>query len=448
MSGGGAITSRAVCWSLGLSTSVVLHGGALAGLLWATAPRPIPVQPPPESQINLQSYSVPESRAEPTAPEAETARPRAAEATALPQREIRQSRATADPLPQVATETLRTRGDSLRAAPTALPKQSATPLAAAQMAAAALPNIRASSTALPAARAEAVVAPSAPITAPLQPPVTHARADLAFDAAGAGPVDPLSVAAYQSFVAPQDAGAAATDLRDDLSGLLAAVPCARLQVAFDPSRNTLALTGHIPQPGAAAPVLQALRAQMGQNITVTDQLQILPPPQCGSLSGIADVGLPPSTDQITNPLLLGDNTQARSFRFAEGDALVLALQGADYDAYVYVDYFDAAGQVLHLTPDRGQAPQKTPARAALTIGAAAPLPAGASGLYIRIAPPFGQELAVAFTSTAPLDSSDRPLIEPAGPYLEWLRSSIAAARAAQADFKGEWVYFLVESAPR
>ncbi|WP_441867837.1 DUF4384 domain-containing protein [Phaeovulum sp. W22_SRMD_FR3] len=440
---------RAARWSLGLGASVMLHGGALAGLLWATAPRPVAVQPPPASQINLQSYAVPESRAEPTAPETETARPRAAEATALPQREIRQSRATADPLPQVATQAAETTGQTLRLSAPSAPTQAALPPSATPLATAALPStLAAAASALPNAVVEAAPVPQPPSAAPLQPPSTHARAELAFDAAGAAAVDPLSVTAYQSFVAPQDAGAAATDLRDRLTTLLAAVPCARIQLNFDPATTTLTLTGHVPQPGAALPVMQALQAQMGQNIEVRDQLQILPPPLCSNLSGMAAVGLPPSTDQITNPLLLGDSTQTRSFHFTEGEALVLALQGADYDAYVQVDYFDAAGQVLHLAPAPGEGLSKTPAHAALTIGAPAPLPAGAPGLFIQIAPPFGQELAVAFASSSPIDTRNRPLSEPAGPYLDWLRQSITKARAADPDFKGEWVYFLVESTPR
>lgn len=435
-------------WLLSLSTSLALHGGTLAGLLWATAPRPIPVQPSPASQINLQSYSVPESRAEPTAPEAETARPRAAEATALPQREIRQSRAAADPPPQTTAQPVQTAGQVLH--PTAAPsaRQAALTVARAPTAAAALPSALAAASRLPTVAAKPAPLPQPPGAAPLPPPTTHARAELAFDAAGATAVDPLSVAAYQSFVAPQDAGAAATDLRDSLAALLAAVPCARIQLSFDPETTVLSLTGHIPQPGAALPVMQALQAQMGRNITLRDQLQILPPPLCSNLSGMAAVGLPPSTDQITNPLLLGDSTQTRSFHFTEGEALVLSLQGADYDAYVQVDYFDAAGQVLHLSPAPGEGLAKTPARAALTIGAPAPLPAGAPGLYIQIAPPFGQELAVAFASTSPLNTRERPLIEPAGPYLDWLRQNITQARTADPDFKGEWVYFLVESAPR
>ena len=35
--------------------------------------------------------------------------------------------------------------------------------------------------------------------------------------------------------------------------------------------------------------------------------------------------------------------------------------------------------------------------------------------------------------------------EPAAPYLEWLRSRVQVARAADPGFKGEWVYFFVST---
>ena len=68
---------------------------------------------------------------------------------------------------------------------------------------------------------------------------------------------------------------------------------------------------------------------------------------------------------------------------------------------------------------------------------------GPNGEDIQIGPPYGQEIAVAFAASEPLFDEIRPLIEPAEPYLAWLREKVAAARAADPDFKGEWVYFFV-----
>ena len=286
--------------------------------------------------------------------------------------------------------------------------------------------------------------PPALAAASLPPPAEATTAALAFGKEG--PIDPVSLAAFQSFMQPGQISDTAEDVRDGISGLLTAVPCARLQVLFDPADNTLALSGHIPEDNLRQTVLASMQAQMGADIPVRDNLLILPRPQCGALSGIADVGLPESTDQITNPLLVGENTHARSFRYTAGQPLVLALQGADYDAYFYVDFFDAAGDVLHLAPNQYTPLQIVPARAEVPIGSPRPLQPGEPGLYIEVGPPFGQEIAVAFVASHPLSEETRPIIEPAEDYLAWLKEQVAAARARHPEFKGEWVYFFVSTA--
>lgn len=46
-----------------------------------------------------------------------------------------------------------------------------------------------------------------------------------------------------------DVVATSDPLRDDVAGILAAVPCSRLQVMFDPETVTLNLCGHLPENG-------------------------------------------------------------------------------------------------------------------------------------------------------------------------------------------------------
>jgi len=234
-------------------------------------------------------------------------------------------------------------------------------------------------------------------------------------------------------------------LRDGVAGLLAKVPCSRLQVAFDPETATLSVNGHIPENDLRAPVLAALRARMGADITVSDNMLILPRPQCGALAGIAAVGLPQSTDQITNPLLIGEDTQARVLDFVKNDRLYFDLVAPDYDAWIYVDYFDADGNVLHLIPNDSVPITLSPAASTLRVGTRNDAD---KGLRIFIGPPYGQEIAVAFAASVPLYEGIRPLIEPAAPYLEWLRGRVARARADDPEFKGEWVYFFVTTAEK
>ena len=285
--------------------------------------------------------------------------------------------------------------------------------------------------------------PPAPIDAALsEPDVPYIKAALAFSGAGAGQADPVSLAAFQSFMMPDDVAAAGDTLRDGVAGILAAVPCSRLQVQFDPETATLNLRGHLPENGLRAPVLAALQAQMGADIQVSDQMKLLPRPQCGALSGISNVGLPQSTDQITNPLLIGDDTHARVLDYAQGDPMFFDLTAPDYDAYVYVDYFDAGGAVLHLSPNDIVPLTLSPAQSRLRVGAKNP---GDPGLQIVVGPPYGQEIAVAFAASHPLYTGLRPISEKAAPYLTWLSDRVTEARAIYPDFKGEWVYFFVST---
>jgi len=44
-------------------------------------------------------------------------------------------------------------------------------------------------------------------------------------------------------------------------------------------------------------------------------------------------------------------------------------------------------------------------------------------------------------------NSYRPIREPAGAYLAWLDARLAALRAADPDFRGEWVHVTLETRP-
>lgn len=492
------MTRMGLIWILAVAASLGAHAAGAVLLYLATRPGDIPEQPAPETRLELSAYQVERSRARETAPDVDEAVAGDTAGTALGQGAVAVSRAT--PVQARGTAATAVAAQGQRVAADAPPARTADtiPNAAQTLAPVSAPQMRATPAALvPSVQASALLIPSTPVSRPAQsvpstplsaaaPPATRpvataiaaamaqetapdpmrivqksvdaqrttpmapaadrAKAVLALQGTGDGPVDPVSLSAFQSFMQPGDLGNAAADIRDGITGILSAVPCSRLQVEFDPSDNTLVVAGHVPDPDLRGSVVAALQQQMGTDIPVRDNLLILPRPQCGALSGIARVGLPQSTDQITNPLLVGESTHAREFRYTEGSPLVMSLQGADYDAYVYVDYFDADGNVVHLSPNQFTPLTLTPAEASLQIGSETVLAPGEPGLYIEIGPPFGQEIAAAFAASVPLYDGVRPLVEPAGPYLDWLQERVTQARAAHPDFKGEWVYFFVTTA--
>jgi hypothetical protein len=297
----------------------------------------------------------------------------------------------------------------------------------------------------PAATGGQALPQAAPDATPLPvaaPQTTTITAELAFSGDTGTALDPQALATISSFMEPGDPGSSTAEARDALEALLSQVPCSRLQAEFDPDTGSIALRGHIPEEELRAPVLAALQAQVGQGIAVTDSMLILPRPQCGALAGVGGIGLPQSTDQTTNPRIVGNDAHARVFDYRGGDALVLEMQAPDYDAYVYVDYYDAAGNVIHLIPNEVVPLTLHPAQSAMVVGRTAD---GEPALEITVGPPYGQEIAVAFAASTPLYDGLRPTIEEAGPYLAWLASRVAETRTTDPGFKGEWVYFFVST---
>lgn len=458
-------------WAGGVLLSLLAHAG-VAGAAWlAIRPAGAPPQAMPEQRVSILAQEVRRSSAEALPPPADAAPEATASGIAATQTAPPQSHASAAPLPAAP------------ASPAALPSQSAValpppppvaslppamaPLAATQPAAAASVPVPASTTPLPSAvpetqpaaiaeasstaladqptdgpRLAAAAPPSLPgTTAPL--PSEYQTATLA----PMGTVDPVLAETLAAFMQPGDIRASAAaigELRDGIGAALAGFPCARLQSGFNPETGALELRGHIPDPSMQPLVLAALEQQLGPSLPVSGDLLILPRPQCQVLAGIEAVGLPQSSDQFTNPRVIGPDAHVRAYNFAEGQQLVLDLTAPDYDAILYVDYFDAEGQVIHLQPNEIVPPQLVAAKSALTVGAGQD---GQPALHMTVTPPFGQEVAVAFAASAPLYEDLRPLVEPAAPYLEFLAERVAAARARDPGFMGEWVYFFIATGP-
>lgn len=376
-----------------------------------TAGQPLPSSAPAAAQITSQNPA--STTSAPTPLPSTAAQP----ATPLSAPVIAAATAIAPSLPTTAPSIIPTSATRL----TATPARPVTP----------------SSTVTPAS------ATSAPTAAEATLPAISAKAATAWQFGDRLVTDPAALATIQAFMAPSEISNA-TEIKDNLSNNLAQIPCARIQATFLPETGTLDIQGHIPDPTLRDTVLQAMQAQVGDEIPVTANLLHLPEPQCASLTGISNVGLPQSTDQFTSDRLIGQTAQARDYTYAEGQRLQFDLVAPDYDAYVYVDYFAADGTVIHLVPNDVIALERIPAKSLIGVGTDTP---GKPGLQITIAPPFGQEIAVAFASSEQLYSGLRPTVEPAGPYLAFLTDQVTAARSQNSNFKGEWVYFHMTTKP-
>lgn len=276
---------------------------------------------------------------------------------------------------------------------------------------------------------------------------THGMATVAaFSADLATSLSEAALDAVEAFLVV-DPGAEGQALRDGIKERLAGVACARVQTAFDPDIGVLELRGHVPEPGDRLRLANAVAAELRGALPVVDRLLELPRPQCEVLSGLAAAGIPQSTEQFTNPLIIGQDSHARVYDFREGDVMQLDIGGADYDGWLYLDYYDSAGEVLHLTPNEVVPPVRLPARMVAQFGGGGTADIAEGRVRLEVGAPFGKDIAVALVTSAPLFDDLRPMREPVADYLAALTLRVEDLRGRNPDFKAEWVYLFVSTAP-
>ncbi|MEL7151397.1 MAG: DUF4384 domain-containing protein [Pseudomonadota bacterium] len=241
--------------------------------------------------------------------------------------------------------------------------------------------------------------------------------------------------------------AGAAGLRDALSARLTDVECARVQTAYDPETGSVDLLGHVRDEADRARLVSSISTQLNDALPVKDRLQRLASPQCDVLVQLADMPLPQSVEQFRNPLIIGADLQVRNYTFQSGQSMFFELAGADYDGWLYLDYYDSNGQVLHLAPNEFITPFVIEAEQRLVFGDGSDQDPAKGKFELRVSPPFGQDIAVAMVASEPLFDVSRPLVEPAAPYLDALLDRLENLRQTKPDFKGEWIYLFVTTEP-
>lgn len=124
-------------------------------------------------------------------------------------------------------------------------------------------------------------------------------------------------------------------------------------------------------------------------------------------------------------------TTGHSDRFIEGERIIVQLANANYDGYLYVDYYTVEGQVVHLFPHPGEP------NSGRVLGSGERFDVGASPqIFWEVGAPFGQELITVVSSPVPLHEGERPVMEEARDYLPALGDLLKAdaTGAVAADF--------------
>jgi len=223
---------------------------------------------------------------------------------------------------------------------------------------------------------------------------------------------PLIYLAYILLAAPKP------NIQVPIQQALVTFPCSDLKIdEVNEDKGLVKISGYVSRPDDISAVKQQISGIEGvKSSTVDLQLRIWPHCEVVKLlepykarNGDSGYGLSitPST--------------GHSDRFIEGEKVIAKLQQADYDGYVYVDYFTVTGQVAHMYPNAGEPDSGRLIRSSeqFEVGAT-------PSKTWTVAPPFGQELITVISSPTPLYSEPLPEIQTAEEYLPQLRQMLEA----------------------
>lgn len=200
---------------------------------------------------------------------------------------------------------------------------------------------------------------------------------------------------------------------------LAAFPCSDLQVSADEDKGTVKVDGYVSRADDIAGVKQRIDGVEGvKSSAVNVQLRIWP--HCEVVKILAQYKARNSDNG--HGLAITPST-GHSDRFIENENVIVKLQQANYDGYLYVDYYTVNGAVAHMYPNDGE-----PDSGRL-IQSAEQFEVGATPSKTwTVSAPFGQELITVIASPTPLYEEALPEIQTAEEYLPRLRQMLDANR--------------------
>ncbi len=169
--------------------------------------------------------------------------------------------------------------------------------------------------------------------------------------------------------------------------------------------------------------LNKLRLEMGRLEGVSnfsEDLAVHPRPFCEMLELLQRHQPPGISPSLQTRLELNKPDR----RYKRGDYLVVsATVGSGFDGYLYIDYLDSDGNVVHMLPSPKRIQNDVRADQKVVIGAEGADPRGYFSYEIE--PPYGPGLLMAITSRQALfDSPPSKHIESAREYFPELRAAL------------------------
>lgn len=127
--------------------------------------------------------------------------------------------------------------------------------------------------------------------------------------------------------------------------------------------------------------------------------------------------------------------------FREGDKLTLAAATPDKKTYVYVDYIQKDGFVVHLLPVTRFPDNLFEPSQEILLGAGQ----GPNQPVFVIKPPFGKDMVVIYTSNEPLFNFVRPEVETTDHYFKALKAAFEILREKNPDAEILSDYYIIST---
>jgi len=209
---------------------------------------------------------------------------------------------------------------------------------------------------------------------------------------------------------------------NEVTAFLGTMPCSVLQASIND--RTLVVRGFAAGPEVMARIDGSLGNIAGIS-QLNNEIRPLPGVFCQTLEFYAPYWKANRDGGFGTVI----GTPKADDTFAGGERLVLDINTPTYNSFMYVDYFDHEGNVVHMMPSPGEEFNQGEPRASFQLGEE-----GDIGLW-EVAPPFGTDMIVILASSVPIFDGARGQLEDANDYRAALGKRLKAIEAESAGAK-------------
>ena len=199
---------------------------------------------------------------------------------------------------------------------------------------------------------------------------------------------------------------------------LAAFPCSDLTASVDEDKGTVKVSGYVSRADDITGVKQRIASLEGVK-TADVQVQLRIWPHCEVVKILEPFQ---ARNKDSGYGLTVTPSTGHSDRFIEGEKVTIKVTQANYDGYLYVDYYFVDGNMAHIFPHPNEPESGRLVKAGET------LVIGNTPEGWEVSAPFGQELITVISSPTPLYDRPLPTFDKAEDYLPKLRQMLDANR--------------------